>query len=872
MPHAETHTPIQVLVVDDEAPMRRLLMRILSGRCYACHAVDNARAARRYLAATDVQLLITDIRMPGESGIDLLRAVARDHSRVARLLVTGVNDGEAIDAASSIGVDGYITKPFEKSQLLVGVDLALRHRALEVENQNYRLDLERRVAERTRELEQTVKDMEAARRDIQKTKSLFEGLFANAKVGIAICEPSPDGEDFYFVDFNPAAETLDGMSRQELIHRSVRDVFPDAERIGVLGWAHQVARTGRPEHHLVALEGKGGKAWRDYYLYRLPSGEVVTFYTDETERIQAERRLQQQFEFTQNLLESIPSPIFYKSIDGRYQGCNGAFAALMGRPQEDIVGLTTQEIAPQDLARNYIAVDRELFAHAAQKQIETQFQATDGTRHDIILSKRSYTDEDGRIAGVVGVLVDISERKRAEDFLKESEAEFRAIAESAQDAIIKIDGRGRITYWNRSAEAIFGYSAEEAAGQALHPLIAPSRYQTRILPALEHFRQTGQGPSIGRIIEVTARGKNGREFPAELSIASVCLDGSWHAIGIVRDITDRKQMEERLLQKHAKLKSIRADLEAQNLHLAQMHAELKQVQQQTVQQEKMASIGQLAAGVAHEINNPTGFVSSNLKSLQDYLEDIFRLLSAYEELRSLFEAAPNPAPADVAEQLAAIKRIESDIDLEFLMSDTVDLIRESREGTDRIKKIVIDLKDFAHPGQQERMTTDLNRNIESVLNIVWNELKYKATVHKNFGDLPPVECYPQQLNQVFMNLLVNAGQAMEAMGEIHITTRAERDHVVIEIGDTGCGIPEADLQRIFDPFFTTKPVGKGTGLGLNVAYNIVKKHGGELTATSRVGVGTTFNIRLPMELPEDASPVEEHHSEDAGERNVRQAS
>jgi two-component system, NtrC family, sensor kinase len=247
-------------------------------------------------------------------------------------------------------------------------------------------------------------------------------------------------------------------------------------------------------------------------------------------------------------------------------------------------------------------------------------------------------------------------------------------------------------------------------------------------------------------------------------------------------------------------------------------------------------------------------------------------LTAYGELRSLLEASPNPAPAETAEQLDDIKRIESDIDLEFLMSDTIDLIRESREGTDRIKKIVIDLKDFAHPGQHERMTADINRNIESVLNIVWNELKYNATVQKDFGDLPPVECYPQQLNQVFMNLLVNAGHAMQTMGEIHIATRTAGDHVEIAIRDTGCGIPEENLKRIFDPFFTTKPVGKGTGLGLNVAYNIIKKHGGEIKAASQVGEGTTFTIRLPIELPENIAPTADRPDDERGEPYVCQAS
>lgn len=864
----------KVLIVDDEAAIRRLVERTLSRRDYACQAVDSAAAARVHLAANSVDLVISDIRMPGESGLDLVAHVARDYPRAAIMMLTGMDDDEVLETVMAHGVDGYITKPFEKNQLLVSVHLALRHRALMIERGRHRQDLEDQVAERTRKLKRTVKELVAARQESQKAQALFKGLFANARFGIAICQPSPDGRDFHYVDVNPAAEKLDGVKRRNLLKRPVQDVFPAAEDLGMLGWARKVARSGQPEQHMVPIPRNGATEWRHYSLFSLASGEVVAFYTDETERIRAEHRLRDQIKFIQNLMESIPNPVFHKGTDGRFLGCNAAFADLMGRSKEALVGLTVEDVAPPDLAREYMAIDHELFAQGGLNRYETQVQAADGSRRDIILSKRALTDDSGAITGVVGVLVDISERKQAENALKESEAELRAITESAQDAIVKIDEGDRVTYWNKSAEAIFGYSAAEVMGTALHRLIAPSRFHTRTDEALAHFRRTGQGNGIGKVMEVTAKAKDGREFPVELSISGVQINGAWHAIGIVRDITERRRMEERILRKHRDLKAAKTDLEAQNHKLIEMHTVLQRTQQQTVQQEKMASIGQLAAGVAHEINNPTGFVSSNLKSLQDYLDDLFSLLKAYRELCLQLEASPAAKAEDTAIQakLGEIDRIKADIDLEFLVSDTADLIRESREGTERIKKIVIDLKDFAHPGQHERMTADINRNLESVLNIVWNELKYKATVHKDLGDLPPVECYPQQLNQVFMNLLVNAGQAMETMGEIHIATRTRDEGVEIEIRDSGCGIPEENLKRIFDPFFTTKPVGKGTGLGLNVAYNIVKKHGGDIRAASRPGKGTTFTLRLPLVLPENDMPADGLATDEAGEDNVRHAS
>jgi signal transduction histidine kinase len=180
------------------------------------------------------------------------------------------------------------------------------------------------------------------------------------------------------------------------------------------------------------------------------------------------------------------------------------------------------------------------------------------------------------------------------------------------------------------------------------------------------------------------------------------------------------------------------------------------------------------------------------------------------------------------------------------MEDVTDLIGDCREGTDRIKKIVLDLKDFAHPGEDKIQTLDINNGLESTLNVANNEIKYKATVQKDFGEIPAIKGYPQQLNQVFMNILVNAAQAIEKKGEITIRTSQVDDQVEVRISDTGSGIPEENLQKIFDPFFTTKDVGKGTGLGMNIAYNIVKKHHGTIAVASQVGKGTTFTIRLPV--------------------------
>ena len=263
----------------------------------------------------------------------------------------------------------------------------------------------------------------------------------------------------------------------------------------------------------------------------------------------------------------------------------------------------------------------------------------------------------------------------------------------------------------------------------------------------------------------------------------------------------------------------------------------------------MASIGQLAAGVAHEINNPTGFVSSNLKTLSDYIQDLSDLSEEYRKLiKGLEKTSEATGSLDVMEQVERIASLEEKIDLDFVLKDIFELIVESKEGIDRIKKIVQDLKDFAHPGEDKPKFADINQNMDSTVNVVWNELKYKANVNKDYGTLPQVQCYPQLLNQVFMNLLVNAAQAIDDRGEIRIKTRADNGFLEIKISDTGSGIPKENLPRIFDPFFTTKEVGKGTGMGLNVAYNIIQKHHGKIDVKSDVGRGTTFTIRIPTDL------------------------
>ncbi len=283
----------------------------------------------------------------------------------------------------------------------------------------------------------------------------------------------------------------------------------------------------------------------------------------------------------------------------------------------------------------------------------------------------------------------------------------------------------------------------------------------------------------------------------------------------------------------------------ENQALAELNRQLRQTQDQLMQSERLASIGHLAAGVAHEINNPVGYVFSNFGTLERYLGDLFRMLNAYEQAEPLLAATP---------AAAALAALRSEVELDYLKEDVPALMAESREGISRVRKIVQDLKDFSHvDARREWAWADLHRGLDSTLNIVANEIKYKADIVRQYGALPEVQCLASELNQVFMNLLVNAAQAMDKQrGTITVRTGTQDAQVWVEVEDDGCGIPEELQCRVFDPFFTTKPVGKGTGLGLSLSYGIVQKHRGRLSLRSQPGQGSCFRMTIPIHSPEAA--------------------
>ena len=326
-----------------------------------------------------------------------------------------------------------------------------------------------------------------------------------------------------------------------------------------------------------------------------------------------------------------------------------------------------------------------------------------------------------------------------------------------------------------------------------------------------------------------------RDMSAKASDFSAFQSG----VALENQVRERTQQLEAALRENERVnRALQAEKEEQRILIQK----LEEAHNQLLQSEKLASIGQLAAGVAHEINNPIGFVNSNLGTLKNYVDQLMGLIG---DISTTIE----PLLAGNPEAKKSIDALKRKADLDFLREDIGALITESIDGTTRVRQIVQDLRDFSRTGEIAMEWVDLHAGLESTLNVVANEIKYKAEIVRDYGTLPRVECRPSQINQVFMNLLVNAAQAIPQKGRITLKSGCADDKVWVSVSDTGNGIPPEIMARIFDPFFTTKPVGKGTGLGLSVSYGIIEKHGGRIEVASQPGEGTTFTVWLPVSQP-----------------------
>jgi len=474
-------------------------------------------------------------------------------------------------------------------------------------------------------------------------------------------------------------------------------------------------------------------------------------------------------------------------------------------------------------------------------------------------------------------------RKEAEEKSLQVLQQYKTLVDTIPDIIFEVDQDGKFTFLSEAVRSA-GYSPKALLGkhfsEIVHPDDLPQVSRKTVLelykdkmtgdreaPKLFDERRTGSRMTRSLVLKlVLGASAAGREpfiyvemhssgkWGVDEATGKKVLSGS---IGIIRDVTESTRNKKAIEQKNIELRLINLNLEAREKELEGMlgevkksHEELKKAQAQLLQSEKLASIGQLAAGIAHEVNNPLGFLGSNIAILGNYMETFKSLLG---QVRTLQEAVGRQDPGLISEEAQKIARLGDSLDIPYFMEDAGRLVQGTLSGVDRIKKIMTELKTFSRKDEGARQAADLNDIVEGVLSIVWNEIKYKAELRKEYGQVPMVKCNPQQIGQVVLNLLLNAVQALEDQGVITVRTFARDGGVCLEVSDTGKGIPPEILDKIFEPFFTTKEQGKGTGLGLSISSDIVQKHKGLIEVASREHQGTTFMVWLPLEARGGAS-------------------
>lgn len=423
---------------------------------------------------------------------------------------------------------------------------------------------------------------------------------------------------------------------------------------------------------------------------------------------------------------------------------------------------------------------------------------------------------------------ELRERKKIEQQVLRAKLEWERTVDAMPDLIAMLDANQRIVRLNKPMATALGMIPAEAVGKHCYMCMHEQKCPPEHCPHLSMMAD-GQ-PHAVEIYEKRLGGYFEVIVVPRYDADNTTLIGSVH---IARDITARKMAEK----------------EQKKLHTQLLHAQ------------KLESVGQLAAGIAHEINTPTQYVGSNLDFLDDSFRDMGKLMNRFQ---ALLQAAEDNTLSP--QQIQETRQEVDETDWEYLSQEIPTAIEQSREGIKRVSSIVRAMKEFSHPGSKEKAPTNLNAIIETTITVSRNEWKYVAELKTDFDpSLPPVQCLSDEMGQVILNMLVNAAHAISdklgdnpegQKGTITLSTRQVGEWVELRISDTGCGIPEKIRQRIFDPFFTTKKVGKGTGQGLAIVHDVItEKHQGTINLESEVGVGSTFVIRLPVKSPTTASPV-----------------
>ena len=606
---------------------------------------------------------------------------------------------------------------------------------------------------------------------------------------------------------------LDGVDA-DVKARYMRSAF-DLGGLQCEGWFHNVG-------------GKSRYIFLDAVPVRNGKGELVAVIEtlqDITERKKAEDSMKKSEEKFFKAFHASPDGIVINTkADGFFIEANDAFFRMLGYAREEVIGHTSLELGiwkdPEERSRIIERTERE----GAVRDVEISIRVKSGLVRTFLWSSDVIDLNDTEC--LIVIVRDVTDQKENKRLLLASQAELIGKHEELSALFSHVESVKR--EWEKTMDCI----------NDMVVLLDPNGKVKRCNRAAIEFLDMPFAGIIGQDWRYLL-GLTGMLLPPVASMgAFYCCElkhersGKWVSVTFYRD---SQNLEYENSGAVVTIQDI-TEQKLASLELAHAYTDLKETHSQMIQQEKMASIGQLAAGVAHEINNPTGFIISNLRSLAKYHDRLVNFIDAQSEAIERLEGSE--------QETVATKRKQMKID--HIISDLPNVVSESLDGAERIKNIVQSLKGFSRK-DAECTTASINDCLENAINIIWNEIKYKATLRKDLGDLPAIRCYPQKLSQVFMNLIVNAAHAIEEKGEIAVSTWQKNDAAYVSVTDTGSGIPDEVRCRIFEPFFTTKAAGQGTGLGLSISFEIVREHGGEITMESKVGTGTTFTIMLPLE-------------------------
>jgi PAS domain S-box-containing protein len=597
-----------------------------------------------------------------------------------------------------------------------------------------------------------------------------------------------------------------------------------------------------------------------------------------------------------SVMESAIDAIISADVSGNIRSWNSAATALFGFTEEEVIGQPIELIIPERFRKLHReGLNRVSSGGASRvigKTVEVAAIRKNGSEFPVELSLATWFLDKERY--YTGIIRDISERKQAEQ-------KFRSVTESAIDAIISADHTGNIVSWNNAATRILGYTPEDAIGQRLE-LIIPERFHEAHRTGMQRVTAGGESRVIGKTVELFARTKSGKEVPIELSLSTWTVREDRYYTGIIRDIRERKQAEEALRMSEQALRTKTLELKEKNEVLENTLNQLQEIQNQLIMQEKMASLGKLSAGMAHELNNPAAAAqrgAAQMQAMFGHLRDAYLKIGdlnfeekQLDKIIALGQRARERAkqPAD----MNALTRSDRESEMEDWLEEqgletawqlaptlvslgydqseihalaenftprqfpvVIDwlscthtiysLLSEISLGTGRIVEIVKALKTYTFMDQAPIQSVDVHEGLDNTLIILKNKLKAGITVRRRYAkNLPAIQAYGSELNQVWTNIIDNAIDAMAGQGTLVLRTRKEDPWIVVEIEDNGPGIPRANQTKVFDPFFTTKSPGEGAGLGLNISRNlIVQKHQGQITVSSEPGK-TCFTVRLPI--------------------------